>query len=153
MIREVGNQDIRHIKTLIGNTLLLSNTGSYRIEEVRSLVQTYSESSVAAMANKSFAKVHLTGNRIDGFVCLEGETLQALFVAPDKQGRGIGRILVDVAQEYATDSGYEHLRVPASLTAVDFYEHLGFVRQGPGRTAGRVRIVWMIKPLETPPRV
>ena len=149
MIRAVGKDEIRRIETLIGNTLLLSNTGSYRIDEVRSLVQTYSEASVAAMTRSSFARVHLTGERIDGFVCLEGETLQALFVTPDMQGRGIGRILVSIAEDFVVERGYEHLRVPASLTAADFYEHIGFVRQGPGRTAGGVRVVWMIKPLRS----
>ena len=147
MVRSVGNDEIRRIETLISNTLLLSNTGNYRIDEVSSLVKTYSENSVAAMTRSSFARVHLTRDRIDGFVCLEGETLQALFVAPDMQGRGIGRALVGVAEEFVSAHGHEHLRVPASLTAADFYEHLGFVRQGPGRTTGGVRIVWMIKPV------
>ena len=145
MIRTVESGEMRGITTLIGNTLLLSNTGTYSIEEVHSLIRTYSEAYLSAVAGKSFTRVHANGGRIDGFVCLEGESLQALFVAPDAQRRGIGRALVAAAQEHALGLKRVHLRVAASLTAVGFYEHLGFEQQGRGRTSYGVPIAWMIK--------
>ena len=149
MIRRVERDELHKIETLIRDTLLLSNAGSYPIEEVESLIRTYSESSLVAMTRRAYARVHATRNRLDGFLCLDGETLQALFVAPDAQRKGIGTALVSVAEERAIARGREHLRVPASLTAVPFYEYVGFVRQGPGRTAGDVPVVWMIKPIST----
>ena len=136
------------MKALIQNTLYVSNTGEYSVEEIRSLARTYTLSAVEAMDRRSGIWVHESGGRINGVVCLDGDMLQALFVAPDRQRSGIGRLLVAFASAKARASGSPHLRVPASLTAVDFYRAVGFTSQGPGRTNGNVRVLWMIKSLK-----
>lgn len=72
-----------------------------------------------------------------GFMGLSDNTIESLFVAGDRQGRGVGRALVKHA-----------MRGSASLTtvvneqneqAVGFYRHLGFiiVRRSPTDEEGR----------------
>jgi GNAT superfamily N-acetyltransferase len=59
--------------------------------------------------------------------------LTALVVPPDMRGRGIGRALVNVAEQWAREKGAERLVVTTALHRADappFYERLGFEHTG-----------------------
>jgi GNAT superfamily N-acetyltransferase len=53
--------------------------------------------------------------------------VEAAFVDPLQQGRGIGRVLLDALEANARAAGIERLFLSASLNAVPFYERAGFV--------------------------
>lgn len=57
---------------------------------------------------------------------LSGE-VDAAFVDPLQQGRGIGRVLLDALEVNARAGGLERLFLSASLNALPFYERAGFV--------------------------
>jgi len=52
------------------------------------------------------------------------------FVAPDRQGSGVGRELLDFVENRAMKKGWGKLSVASSLTAVSFYRKMGYVRKG-----------------------
>jgi len=61
---------------------------------------------------------------IKGFVALCGETLAAIFVSPDEQGKGIGKQLVDKSKEVR-----RHLDLTVykeNRDSIEFYEKCGF---------------------------
>jgi GNAT superfamily N-acetyltransferase len=147
IIRRFLPKDGKQVAALIANTLLVSNTGSYSLEEIRSLAHGYSSATLEGLSRHARVWVYVEGDQIQGVVCLDRATIQALFVAPDRQGKGIGRALLGIAEEAAHRRGRRELSVPASLTAVDFYEHLGFRSLGPGRSSGGVLIERMSKNL------
>jgi putative acetyltransferase len=62
----------------------------------------------------------------------DGETAQirGVFVHPDHAARGLGSRLVDVAEDAAVTAGYTKIVVPAALSAVGFYEQLGYAKKG-----------------------
>ena len=147
IIRRYEHRDARQVAALIANTLLVSNTGSYSLEEVQRLAQGYSSATLDGLSRHAKVWVYVEGERIQGMVCLDRDTIQALFVAPDRQRRGIGRALLGIAEEAARRRGRGEISVPASLTAVEFYEHVGFRSLGPGRSSGGVLIERMSKSL------
>lgn len=63
-----------------------------------------------------------------GLMIMSGSHMEALFIDPSAQRRGIGRLLVEHARKrngtLTTDVNEQNLQ------AVRFYEHLGFVRTG-----------------------
>jgi GNAT superfamily N-acetyltransferase len=67
-----------------------------------------------------------------GFASWRGEWLMALFVDPDHQGNGIGRLLLDACDRDAADGGGKIARLDSTLNARDFYERLGFRVTGEG---------------------
>jgi GNAT superfamily N-acetyltransferase len=146
-VRTYRAGDKKQIRSLISNTLLVTNCRDYTLEEIRALGKSYSASTIEAMSNKGRIWVYVEGESVQGVVCLDGDTIQALFVAPDRQGRGIGRILLGVAEASARRRRTRILRVPASLNAVDFYCAQGFRPLGPGRSASGVLIERMSKDL------
>ncbi len=52
--------------------------------------------------------------------------LRQMAVADDYQGRGIGKMLIDFAEQTATDNGFNKITLHARKTAVPFYEKLGY---------------------------
>jgi ribosomal protein S18 acetylase RimI-like enzyme len=59
----------------------------------------------------------------------EGEgtvRLRQMAVNNNLQGKGIGRALMNFAENIARDQGYKKLTMHARKTAIGFYEHLGY---------------------------
>jgi len=52
--------------------------------------------------------------------------LHDLFVWPERRGRGIGAAIFHAVQEWARQEGVRYLEWQASLSAVPFYERLGY---------------------------
>lgn len=66
--------------------------------------------------------------------------LEALFVLPNKIGKGLGRQLFDHATEFACSEKYSTLLVQSDPNALDFYQRLGCKQIGEqesGSIAGR----------------
>jgi GNAT superfamily N-acetyltransferase len=61
-----------------------------------------------------------------GFMALKGNKLDQLFVAPDYQGRGIGKRFVDIAKLVFPDGVFVTAALPGRATK--FYEREGFRR-------------------------
>lgn len=56
--------------------------------------------------------------------------IMRMAVAPDCQGRSIGRALVERAEARARDEGFETIMMHARGTAVGFYEKCGYLTVG-----------------------
>ncbi|MGI2067523.1 GNAT family N-acetyltransferase [Shewanella sp. MF08487] len=56
--------------------------------------------------------------------------LEALFVAPDAMGIGVGKALLQFIETMAFNQGIAQLRLESTLNAVDFYRHCGFGGEG-----------------------
>jgi GNAT superfamily N-acetyltransferase len=56
--------------------------------------------------------------------------LRQMAVLNDLQGKGIGRALMNFAENLARDSGYRILRMHARVNAIGFYEKVGYKVSG-----------------------
>lgn len=65
------------------------------------------------------------GRRV-GYAALRGPELTAVFVRPSAAGRGVGAALVGAALRLARRRGERAVSVVAAVSAVSFYERLGF---------------------------
>ena len=78
-----------------------------------------------ATVDRESTWVALVGHEVVGFVCVDGEQVDHLYVAPDHQGRGVGAELLSVAKGLGT----QRLRLWAfqrNEPARAFYAHHGF---------------------------
>ena len=69
-----------------------------------------------------------------GLAALDGMEAKRLYVAPDAQGRGIGRKLYQHVEDLARSRGLTVLTGDASPAAAAFYQGLGFVAEGNSET-------------------
>jgi len=82
---------------------------------------------------------------------LDSGELDAAFVDPAQQGRGIARRLLAALDALARERGFERLFLSASLNAVPFYETAGYVEVRrevyPHRSGIQLESVYMEKTL------
>lgn len=52
--------------------------------------------------------------------------LRQMAVQSERQGRGIGRVIIAFAEQYARDNGFTTMMMHARKTAIDFYRKLGY---------------------------
>lgn len=63
---------------------------------------------------------------------VDGETikLRQMAVGEGLQGKGVGRLIVAYAENTARDKSYKQITMHARMTAVSFYEKLGYTEYG-----------------------
>ena len=94
----------------------------------------------AASIARDVVWVAEVGERVQGCLVLVDEPevtlLENVAVHPDAQGQGIGRALMDVAEEHARATDKRGVRLYTHATMVEnqrLYERLGYVETGRGR--------------------
>ena len=130
MIRRMEERDLLRVSALIQNTLLVSNSADYDLEIVRNLIAAFSPSQLRAIAKKRRIFIYEENGTVQGTIGLEDNRLYNFFVAPDRQGSGVGRELLDFVENRLRKEGWEKLSVASSLTAETFYRKMGYVRKG-----------------------
>ena len=89
--------------------------------------------------------------RIIGFASLEADEITSVYVAPARISRGAGRALVEAAEAHARDQGVETIRLRSTITAIGFYQKMGYRRVEETvfvlRDGVPLECVWMDKPL------
>jgi GNAT superfamily N-acetyltransferase len=146
-IRPLSGSDLSQISALIRNTLLVSNLRDYSLETVRAVMASFSTEALKELARHREMFVCVEERRLSGVVGLEREEVYSFFVAPDRQGQGVGRALLGFVEDRARQRGASRLKVSASLTAVGFYEHLRYRRTGFESDGRYGRTVELVKTL------
>jgi N-acetylglutamate synthase-like GNAT family acetyltransferase len=81
---------------------------------------------IASMLEEWHAYVAVVDGRTVGTGSLNGNTVRAVFVHPDYQGRSIGKKLMDAVENAANVQSVNTLIVQSSITAQPFYAKRGF---------------------------
>lgn len=89
-----------------------------RIEKIKNAISNPGIICVVAVEN----------NTIGGFAIfsVDKKFLQAIYVLPSMQGRGIGAELLKYIEKEATYASIETIELKSSLNAQSFYEHAGY---------------------------
>ncbi|MBI3197065.1 MAG: GNAT family N-acetyltransferase [Rhodospirillales bacterium] len=126
VIRAAHEGDAADVSSVILRALRESNTKDYSQEVIERLVKNFSPAEVLKLMGRRKVFVAVTGDRLVGTASLDGKVVRTVFVAPDLQGRGVGRRLMAEVERAAREMGVEALTVPSSVTAEHFYSKLGF---------------------------
>ena len=130
MIRSMEERDLQRVSALIQNTLLVSNLSDYDLEVIGNLLQAFAPERLRALAGKRSIYLYEQEDAVVGVIGLEGGRVYNFFVAPDRQGSGIGARLLEFVEQQARSRGRRLLAVDSSLTAVSFYSSRGYRRTG-----------------------
>ncbi|WP_070884642.1 GNAT family N-acetyltransferase [Pseudomonas argentinensis] len=125
-IRRALDSDAEAISGLIVQTLRLSNAGDYSPEVIDRVAANFDVAGVRGLMASRQVFVALDAARVIATASLAGDVVRSVFVLPELQGRGVGRVLMRHVEGLARTAGIQQLRVPASLTAVPFYKALGY---------------------------
>ncbi len=67
-----------------------------------------------------------TGSISSYWGSLTESILLTIFVAPEYHGKGIGRLIIQTLEEDELFKRAKRIEIPASITAVSFYEKMGY---------------------------
>ncbi|SEI24562.1 GNAT family N-acetyltransferase [Tardiphaga sp. OK245] len=126
-IRPAQAGDAADISRVIIRALLETNAKDYTPDIIARVELSFSSAAVERLIDQREVFVAEMDNRVVGTASLDGQALRTMFVLPDVQGRGIGRLLVQRIERVARERQLAILTVPATVTAEAFYARLGFV--------------------------
>ncbi|WP_441242399.1 GNAT family N-acetyltransferase [Tardiphaga sp. 768_D3_N2_1] len=125
-IRSALAGDAADISRVIIRALRETNAKDYTPDIIARVELSFGPAAVERLIDQREVFVAEMDNRVVGTASLDGQALRTMFVSPDAQGRGIGRLLVQRIEMVARDRGLAILMVPATVTAEAFYARLGF---------------------------
>jgi N-acetylglutamate synthase-like GNAT family acetyltransferase len=125
-IRPAQAGDAADISRVIIRALRETNAKDYTPDIIARVELSFSSAAVERLIDQREVFVAEMDNRVVGTASLDGQALRTMFVLPDVQGRGIGRLLVQRIERVARERQLAILTVPATVTAEAFYARLGF---------------------------
>jgi GNAT superfamily N-acetyltransferase len=126
IIREFQKTDAQELSSLICKTLREINSKDYSKEIIDKMCVRFSPIKLAELADERSLFVALDGSRIAGTASLKENIILSVFVDAELQGKGIGSKLMKHLEELAHKNGYKEVKLPSSITSVEFYKKLGY---------------------------
>lgn len=133
IIRAFAMGDEYAVAEVVKETLRISNSRDYSAEYIEESIQSHSAEAIREQAQEAHFYVACDGDRVIGCGGITGywgskteSYLVTVFVLPGYQGSGVGRSIVEAleADEYFRRAW--RTEVGSSLTAVHFYEKMGY---------------------------
>lgn len=125
-IRPAREDDAADISGVIVRALRETNAKDYTDEIIARVARSFSPDAARELIGRRSVFVASIGGRIVGTASLDGSVVRTVFVAPDVQARGIGKLLMAEIARTARERKIPLLTVPSSVTAEAFYAKLGF---------------------------
>ena len=132
-VRRYRSGDEKEICEVIHKDLLTENIKDYSIERINKLIETLNEELIIRRANNFHAYVLLDKEKIVGigmigkyWDSLTDRSLFTIFIDPTYKGHGLGRKIMETLESDELFKDADRVEIPASLTAVEFYKHMGY---------------------------
>ncbi len=125
-IRRAVDDDANQISAVILRALRETNAKDYSEEIIERVERSFSPCAVVQLISRRTVFVATINGRIIGTASLDGSVVRTVFVNPDVQAKGIGRLLMAEVKRAARGRSVPSLTVPSSVSAETFYARLGF---------------------------
>ena len=132
-IRRFSENDAKEVSDLIIKTLMITNTKDYPVERMEELAKRQQPANILERAGQTHFYVAEDSGYIIGCGAIgsywgkEDEScLFSIFVLPEYQGKGVGRIIVETLEKDEYFLRAKRIEVPASITGLEFYRKLGY---------------------------
>ena len=125
-IRPALEDDADKISAVILRALRETNAKDYASGIIERVERSFSPRAVLQLIGERTVFVATIDCRIVGTASLDGSVVRSVYVVPDVQARGIGKLLMAEIERTARERNILKLAVPSSVTAQTFYARLGF---------------------------
>jgi GNAT superfamily N-acetyltransferase len=125
-VRLACDDDAEAVSAVILRALRETNARDYTPEIIDRIAHSFGPAAVSQLIARRTVFIATLEGRVVGTASLDGSVVRTVFVAPDVQGRGIGRRLMAEIERTARARNIAVLSVPSSVTAESFYAGLGF---------------------------
>jgi ribosomal protein S18 acetylase RimI-like enzyme len=125
-IRKFRDEDAEKVSHIIRRALNEVNIKDYPKSVIVYVSNNNTPSKLIKRSRLRDVYVIVNGDRILGTAGLESNNISSVFVDPTFHGKGIGQRLMRHVEQVAKRRGIDRLTLTSSLTAMGFYEKLGY---------------------------
>ncbi|MFH1420366.1 MAG: GNAT family N-acetyltransferase [Candidatus Aenigmatarchaeota archaeon] len=125
-IRKFKKGDEIKVSNIIRRCLREVNSKDYHKKVITNLCKFFTPSQIIKNSKNRTIFVAIENDKLVGTASLKGDKVFTVFVNSDMHGKGIGSKLMDKIEDLAKKKGYKTIKVPASLTAFEFYKKRGY---------------------------
>lgn len=132
-VRRFELGDETKICEVIKKDILTENIKDYSDQAIKHLVNEQNEELIKRRAKKFHVYTFLDGEKIIGvgmigpyWDSLTESSFFTIFRDPDYKGTGLGRKIIETLEQDEYYKRADRIEIPASITAVEFYKHMGF---------------------------
>lgn len=133
IVRRFNEADAIEVSNLIIKTIRISNTKDYPVEMMEALALHMRPEDVLKRASWTHFYVAEENSVIVGCGAIgpywdkaDESSLFTIFVLPEHQGRGIGRLIVETLEKDKYALRAKRIEIPASITGLEFYRRMGY---------------------------
>ena len=133
IIRRLKEEDAKAVSELIITTIRISNVRDYPAELMEELAARMQPADILQRASWTHFYVAEDAGRIVGCGAVgpywgkeDESSLFSIFVHPDYQGKGIGRMIVGALEQDEFALRARRIEIPASITGLPFYRKMGY---------------------------
>ena len=133
VIRRIKDSDAEAVSKLIRTTIGISNKKDYPEELMDELIAAETPEHVLERASWTHFYVVQEAEEIIGCGAIgpywgkeDESSLFTIFVHPDHQGKGIGRLIVETLEQDEFALRAKRIEIPASITGLPFYRKMGY---------------------------
>ena len=133
VIRRMKDSEAQAVSRLIRTTIGISNKKDYPEELMDELIAAETPEHVLERASWTHFYVVQEAEEIIGCGAIgpywgkeDESSLFTIFVHPDYQGKGIGRLIVETLEQDEFALRAKRIEIPASITGLPFYRKMGY---------------------------
>jgi len=127
--------------------MLDSNSEDYPMTILQALHDYFTPEKVQILADERYCLVAVFKEEIVGTGAIEDGELKSIFTLPDYQGMGIGTAIMHLIEVHAKQIDLKRIKVAGSLTALSFYEKIGYQKGESFLSKHAGTLTWMHKDL------
>ena len=132
-VRRIEESDAKAVSDLIRTTVSISNKKDYPEDLMDQLISIETPEHVLERASWTHFYVVSDGDQIIGCGAIgpywgkeDESSLFTIFVHPDCQGKGIGRLIMETLESDEFFLRAKRIEIPVSITGVPFYLKMGY---------------------------
>ncbi|MBU1136114.1 MAG: GNAT family N-acetyltransferase [Nanoarchaeota archaeon] len=125
-IRKFKKEDARKVSNLIRKCFREVNSKDYPKKVIDFMCSHFSPKKIIVNSAKRQIFVAVEKDKIIGTVSIHDNIILTVFVNPKIHGKGIGKKLMTKVESEAKKNGFKSVKLPSSITAIDFYKKLGY---------------------------
>jgi N-acetylglutamate synthase-like GNAT family acetyltransferase len=126
-IRKFKKQDLAEVRILIDETIDTCYSDIYCAEALRFFKQWHNNEKILGQAKEGYTVVLERNNQVIGTGTIVGNEAVRVFVSPEFQKHGFGKLIMYKLEERAISKGITALKLDASVPSRSFYNSLGYV--------------------------
>ncbi len=126
-MRKFKKADLADVRELIYKTIDTCYSGIYCAEAVKFFKDWHCDEKILKNAKEGYTIILEKDNQIIGTGTVVGNEIMRVFVDPEFQKRGFGKLIMRELERKAVSAGVDVVKLDASLPSKKFYELLGYV--------------------------